>query len=304
MGGLRRRLARLAGNRDLVLTATDQILSSTSNFVLGVLIGRLAGPGAFGAYILAFTVWLVVVGVHRALVAEPIVISRALDGDRQSVLRRGLEADLLLAVASAWPSPWPVRSWHSPGPATSASRSSSWRSCSRRWLRRTTGGPWPSRCTGPGWHWPTMRSSWRCRSRRWRRSCSSGPGRRRGSSWRGGRGGRRRGGRVRAVRRAPVPQGRRTSLLPQLVVLAVADGRLPHDLLCRPDLPAAGGGPARSGRLRRAEGGAEPDGAERGHPPDGREPGLPTLARARARDGLDGLVRVATSSPSWSARRC
>ena len=96
-GGLRRRLARLAGNRDLVLTATDQILSSTSNFVLGVLIGRLAGPGAFGAYILAFTVWLVVVGVHRALVAEPIVISRALDGDRQSVLRRGFEADLLLA---------------------------------------------------------------------------------------------------------------------------------------------------------------------------------------------------------------
>jgi O-antigen/teichoic acid export membrane protein len=96
-GGLRRRLARLAGNRDLVLTATDQILSSTSNFVLGVLIGRLAGPGAFGAYILAFTVWLVVVGIHRALVTEPIVISRALDGDRQSVLRRGFEADLLLA---------------------------------------------------------------------------------------------------------------------------------------------------------------------------------------------------------------
>ncbi len=95
--GLRRRLARLAGNRDLVLTATDQILSSTSNFVLGVLIGRLAGPGPFGAYILAFTVWLVVVGVHRALVTEPIVISRALDGDRQSVLRRGFEADLLLA---------------------------------------------------------------------------------------------------------------------------------------------------------------------------------------------------------------
>ncbi len=95
------RFSRLMGNRRLVLTASDQVLSSASNFVIGVLVGRLAGPGPFGAYILAFTLWLVVLGIHRALVAEPIVISGALDGDRPVVLRRGLEADLLLAVGIA-----------------------------------------------------------------------------------------------------------------------------------------------------------------------------------------------------------
>ena len=92
-------LARLAGKQHLFITGSDQVLSSASNFVIGVLVGRLAGPGPYGAYIFAFTVWLVVLGIHRALVTEPMVISSALDGDRSSVLRRGLEADVLLAGA-------------------------------------------------------------------------------------------------------------------------------------------------------------------------------------------------------------
>lgn len=91
-------LGRLAGKQHLFLTGSDQVLSSASNFAIGVLVGRLAGPSAFGAYIFAFTVWLVVLGIHRALVTEPMVISSALDGDRPSVLRRGLEADVLLAA--------------------------------------------------------------------------------------------------------------------------------------------------------------------------------------------------------------
>ena len=37
----------------LALTAGDQVVSSSSNFLVGVLVGRYAGPGPYGAYILA-----------------------------------------------------------------------------------------------------------------------------------------------------------------------------------------------------------------------------------------------------------
>lgn len=87
----------------LALTAVDQVVSSSSNFLVGVLVARYAGPGPYGAYMLAFTVWLLVVGIHRALVAEPVVIDGGLHDDRVAVLRRGLVADLRLAVVLAIP---------------------------------------------------------------------------------------------------------------------------------------------------------------------------------------------------------
>ncbi len=82
----------------LALTAGDQVVSSSSNFLVGVLVGRYAGPGPYGAYILAFTTWLLVLGIHRALVAEPAVIDGRLHDDRAATLRRGLIAELRLAV--------------------------------------------------------------------------------------------------------------------------------------------------------------------------------------------------------------
>jgi O-antigen/teichoic acid export membrane protein len=85
----------------LVLTTGDQVVSSSSNFLVGVLVGRYAGPGPYGAYILAFTMWLLVVGIHRALVTEPVVIDGGLHDDRAATLRRGLIADLRLAVVLA-----------------------------------------------------------------------------------------------------------------------------------------------------------------------------------------------------------
>ena len=58
---------RPAGRRRILLTFSDQAVSSASNFVTGVAVARLAGVARFGDYMLTIMVWLIVVGVHRAV---------------------------------------------------------------------------------------------------------------------------------------------------------------------------------------------------------------------------------------------
>jgi O-antigen/teichoic acid export membrane protein len=90
----------LNGGRRAVLTLTDQIVSSASNFVVGVLIARAGGADALGAFGIAFLVWLVVLGANRALVTEPMTVGGAMDSDNAE-LREGLLATLILGVGGA-----------------------------------------------------------------------------------------------------------------------------------------------------------------------------------------------------------
>lgn len=87
--------------RRVVLTVADQIVSSACNFVTGVAVAQLSGAAQFGEYMLVFMIWLVVVGLHRRAISEPmVVISRNAD-TQQTLLASGLAAEVLFgSVAS------------------------------------------------------------------------------------------------------------------------------------------------------------------------------------------------------------
>jgi len=100
---LRRGLATEAGSRRRVaLTFVDQGVSSVSNFATGVAVARLSGAAQFGEYALVVMIWLVVLGVERRVIAEPMIVaSRATDAT-STPIAQGLSAVLLLGgVASA-----------------------------------------------------------------------------------------------------------------------------------------------------------------------------------------------------------
>lgn len=88
----------LLPSRPLIYTGADQLVSSASNFLAGVLVGRLAGPSEFGHYMIAFTVWLVVLGLNRALLVEPMIIKGHNGMDDAEWLRRGIRSQLQMAV--------------------------------------------------------------------------------------------------------------------------------------------------------------------------------------------------------------
>lgn len=91
---------RLAGHRRLGLTFCDQAVSSGSNFIVGVAIARFSGPVDFGAYMLVYTlVWLLLVGCHRSLVTEPIIVTSRDGEDNTADVAHGVSADLLLGTA-------------------------------------------------------------------------------------------------------------------------------------------------------------------------------------------------------------
>ena len=86
-----------AGRRAAVLTLADQLVSSATNFGVGVLIARAGGANALGAFGIAFLVWLAAVGVNRALVTEPMTVGDATDsGDAR--LSEGMASTLLLGL--------------------------------------------------------------------------------------------------------------------------------------------------------------------------------------------------------------
>lgn len=90
----------IAGGRGAALTLADQLVSSASNFALGVLIARAGGADALGAFGVAFLVWLAVVGVNRALVTEPMTVGGSTE-DADAELGEGLMASLVLGLAVA-----------------------------------------------------------------------------------------------------------------------------------------------------------------------------------------------------------
>lgn len=61
----------------------DQGLFSGSNFVLNVLLARWLDPAAFGAFVVAFAVYLFFTGFHNALILEPMsVLGPSRHGDQ------------------------------------------------------------------------------------------------------------------------------------------------------------------------------------------------------------------------------
>lgn len=87
--------------RRAAVTFLDQSVSSVSNFATGVVIARVAGAAALGDYMLTMMLWLIAVGVHRALITEPIIVASPGDDDRASVVADGLAAEVLLGSALA-----------------------------------------------------------------------------------------------------------------------------------------------------------------------------------------------------------
>lgn len=91
---------RHSGGRGAALTLADQLVSSASNFALGVLIARAGGADALGMFGIAFLVWLAVLGANRALVAEPMTVTGSTE-DSDAQLGEGLSATLVLGVVVA-----------------------------------------------------------------------------------------------------------------------------------------------------------------------------------------------------------
>lgn len=56
------------------LVVADQSVSSLSNFLLVLLVGRWLGPEALGVFSLAFATWLVALGLVRALITDPMLV--------------------------------------------------------------------------------------------------------------------------------------------------------------------------------------------------------------------------------------
>lgn len=84
--------------RRVGLTLVDQCVSSSSNFLTGVVVARLSGAAEFGQYMFAFTVWMVVVGVHRAVITEPVIVTSSGIDDRRALLAWGVSAEILLGA--------------------------------------------------------------------------------------------------------------------------------------------------------------------------------------------------------------
>lgn len=58
----------------LVLSILDQGLISGSNFVMGILLARWLSPDQYGAYALAFSIFLLVSQFHMSLLLEPMAV--------------------------------------------------------------------------------------------------------------------------------------------------------------------------------------------------------------------------------------
>ena len=98
--------------------SAHQALSSLTNFVLGIVVARTVGLTEFGAFGLAFTAYLIVTGVGRAVTGQPMLIRYS--GVDAAAWRRGAAAatgsaaviglgSSILALAIALASDGPLR---------------------------------------------------------------------------------------------------------------------------------------------------------------------------------------------------
>jgi O-antigen/teichoic acid export membrane protein len=60
--------------RKSALTVLDQALVSSSNFVMGILLARWLAPAQYGAYAMAFAIFLLAALFHQALLLEPMSV--------------------------------------------------------------------------------------------------------------------------------------------------------------------------------------------------------------------------------------
>jgi O-antigen/teichoic acid export membrane protein len=83
--------------RRLGAAVADQIVASASNFFVGVVIGRFAGVDQLGTYAIAFFLWLILIGVNRSVLTEPLVIFSD-DLETPSRLKSASGSQLFLAL--------------------------------------------------------------------------------------------------------------------------------------------------------------------------------------------------------------
>ncbi len=86
--------------RRAMLTVSDQVVSSGSNFATGVAVARLSGITQFGQYMVVVVFWLVLVGLHRALITEPMVVTSRDADDLRARLADGLAAEAVHGCAA------------------------------------------------------------------------------------------------------------------------------------------------------------------------------------------------------------
>lgn len=88
------------GRRRAALAVTDQVVSSGSNFATGVAVARLSGISQFGKYMVVIVIWLVLVGLHRALITDPMVVTARDDDDLRSRLADGLASEAMFGCGA------------------------------------------------------------------------------------------------------------------------------------------------------------------------------------------------------------
>jgi O-antigen/teichoic acid export membrane protein len=76
----------------------DQVVSSGSNFLVSVAVGRFGGATELGGFAVALFVWLALIGINRAVLTEPLIIVEP-ELDTPANLRRALAAQLAVGLA-------------------------------------------------------------------------------------------------------------------------------------------------------------------------------------------------------------
>jgi O-antigen/teichoic acid export membrane protein len=83
-------------SRRSATVVADQAISSGSNFLLAIAVGRFLGPHDFGAFALAVAIWIVAYGVFRALVQDPMTVF----GEKDIAIASYLGATVLVSTAA------------------------------------------------------------------------------------------------------------------------------------------------------------------------------------------------------------
>jgi O-antigen/teichoic acid export membrane protein len=80
----------------------DQVVSSATNFGLSLVAGRLLGASGLGVIAIGFSAYLIVLGFHRALVSEPLIVVSVTDAEAERrATRSSISATAGLGLASA-----------------------------------------------------------------------------------------------------------------------------------------------------------------------------------------------------------
>ena len=83
-------------------TMADQCVASASNFAVGIVVARIAGPAGLGAFALAYTVWILLTTIHRSLITDPMAIMGDIRGNhKDKFIRCGFAADVTLGFMAA-----------------------------------------------------------------------------------------------------------------------------------------------------------------------------------------------------------